>query len=150
MIESKIKVKLSKDLRKKYGIKSFPIATGDIVSVRKGPKKDEGGKVLRVNHVKRKILIDGITIAKADNKHKEFLVDPSMMEITKIDTSLKGRLDKLKERAANRDIVIEEEPVEETKEEAVDAGELTETTEAEEVTEAAPEKEEEKDDYKQD
>ncbi|MCL4328789.1 MAG: 50S ribosomal protein L24 [Candidatus Thermoplasmatota archaeon] len=118
-------VRLNKDLRKKYGIRSFPVSTGDVVSIKKGPKKGEGGKVLDVDHTALIVLVDGITVSKADGKQKEYYVQPSMLEITRLDVSHRGRLEKLKAKAALRDIVVEEEPepIEETKETPTQEGE---------------------------
>ncbi len=140
MIKSKINARLDSGLQKKYGLKSFPIVAGDVVSIRKGSRKGEGGKVLEVNHSTGKILIDGITSVKADGKRKEFYVNPSLIEITRMDLSLRGRLDKLKEGAARRHIEVTEEPepvegnteVQEIPSEEVKEPETIEESEAEE------------------
>ena len=38
-VKNTFKVYLSKDLRKKYGLRSFPLAKGDIVTIEAGSKK---------------------------------------------------------------------------------------------------------------
>ena len=43
MLENKINVAINRDLRKKYGIRQFPIVKGDIVKIISGSRKGEGG-----------------------------------------------------------------------------------------------------------
>lgn len=134
-MDNKIRVALSKDLRKKYGIRSFPIATGDIVTIRTGSRKGEGGKVISVDHRTRRVSIDGITVSKADAKQEEYLLPSNIMKITRLELSSPGRLQKIRDLAARKNIVVEEpepepepevpeETVEETSEE--DEGETSE------------------------
>ena len=123
MINNKINVSLSKDLRKKYGIRRFPIVKGDIVKIISGSRKGEGGKVIDVDHKTMKVSIEGVTIAKADGKQVSFFIDHSNLSITKLDLSRNDRYEKIKEIAARKNLpppepeVTEEEPKEEAKEE---------------------------------
>lgn len=140
-MDSKIKVSLSKDLRKKYGIRAFPITTGDIVTVRTGSRKGEGGKVAKVNHKSGRVSIDGITISKGDGKQEEFYLPSNILRITKLELSSPGRLQKIRDLASRKNIVVEEEPPEpEPVEEAVSEEETeeTEVEESEESQEEAP------------
>ncbi len=138
-MDNKISVALSKDLRKKYGIRAFPIAAGDIVTIRTGSRKGEGGKVISVDHRSRRVSIDGITISKADGKQEEYLLPSNIIKITRLELSSPGRLQKIKDLAARKNIVVEEEPepepevAEETTEGAETEAELPE----EEATEGA-------------
>lgn len=122
---NKIAVDLSLDLRKKYGLRSFPIVKGDVVRIMKGSRKGEGGKVMDVDHTRSRITVEGITIAKADNKQKEFTLQPDYVEITRLDLSRNERVEKIRKLAALKKIVIDEndlkqEPeVPETKEESL-------------------------------
>ncbi|MGC8515342.1 MAG: 50S ribosomal protein L24 [Thermoplasmata archaeon] len=122
---NKIAVDLSLDLRKKYGLRSFPIVKGDVVRIMKGSRKGEGGKVMDVDHTKSRITVEGITIAKADNKQKEFTLQPDYVEITRLDLSRNERVEKIRKLAALKKIVIDEndlkqEPeIPETKEESL-------------------------------
>lgn len=109
-MDNKINVSLSKDLRKKYGIRSFPIAAGDVITIRTGSRKGEGGKVVKVNHRSRRITVDGITIAKADAKQEEYYIPSNICKITRLDFSSPGRLQKVKDLAARKNIVVEDEP----------------------------------------
>ncbi len=149
---SKIKVSLDSDLRRKYGVRSFPIAVGDIVKVDSGKRRGEGGKVIEVNHANGRVSIEGITIAKEDGKQTAIFLRPENLHITKLDFSRDERIQKLRKIAAIKKITIEEpEPEPEPEEpETVDAEaqevEETDTLEsaAEESEEEAAESEEEK------
>ncbi len=114
MINNKINISLNKELRKKYGVRNFPVVKGDIVTIKSGSRKGEGGKVIGVNHKNKKISIEGITIAKADGKQVEFYVDHSNIVITKLDLSRPGRENKLREITARKNLPP---PVVETEEE---------------------------------
>lgn len=148
-MENKIRVSLSKDLRKKYGIRAFPIATGDIVTVRTGARKGEGGKVSKVDHRSGRISIDGITISKGDGKQEEYLLPANILRITRLELSSPGRLQKIKDLASRKNIVVEEEPpepepeaeVEETEEREEETGDEEEEAEESEKTKEEPQKE---------
>lgn len=143
-IKNTFKVYLSKDLRKKYGIRSFPIAKGDIVTIEAGSRKGEGGKVIDIDHVSARVSIEGITVSKADDKQKAFPIDPSNLKITRLDLSRQERLQKIRDLAARKNIVVEEEPEPvqneaESEEQLADSEEETEEgeeTEESESTEA--------------
>ncbi len=107
---SKVKVSLSGELKKKYGISSFPVSKGDIVKIRSGSRKGEGGKVDSVDHRHGTVIIDGITLNTADNKQKGMPIDHSNLMITRMDFSNPERLEKVKEKASRKNIVVEEEP----------------------------------------
>ena len=109
-MKSKLNVSLSKDLRKKYGIRNFAVVKGDIVTVKSGGKKSEGGKVVDVDRVSGKISIEGITIAKADGKQKEYYLDPRNIRITRLDLSKPERLQRLRFLAGQKNIQVEDVP----------------------------------------
>lgn len=166
---SKIKVTLNSDLRKKYGVRSFPIAVGDIVKVMSGKRRGEGGKVIDVNHANGRISIEGVTIAKEDGKQEALFLRPEDLSITKIDFSRDERIQRLRRIAAIKRITIEEpepepepapeeeaapepaevEPEPEEVEEAdtpeVQEAEAEEAVDSEEATEEKSESEEEDD-----
>ena len=57
---------LSKELRKKYGKRSFPLRKDDKVRIMRGEYKKKTGKILTVDLKKLKVLIDGIYKSKKD------------------------------------------------------------------------------------
>jgi large subunit ribosomal protein L24 len=128
---SKVKVTLSSDLKKRYGIRAFPVATGDIVKVKSGKRKGEGGKVVNVNHVNGRVSVEGITIAKEDGKQTELYLRAQDLTITKLDFSRDERLQKIRQIAAIKRITIQEpEPEEQEEEPAEIEAEATEVKEA--------------------
>ncbi|AAT43236.1 50S ribosomal protein L24 [Picrophilus oshimae] len=112
MINNKVNVSLSKDLRKKYGIRRFPVAKGDIVKIISGSRKGEGGKVVDVDHKTMKVSIEGVTISKADGKQVPFFIDHSNISITKLDLSRNDRYERLREIAARKNLPPPEVPEE--------------------------------------
>jgi large subunit ribosomal protein L24 len=132
---NKVKVTLEKDLRKKLGIRRFPIMKGDVVKIIKGSRRGEGGKVAGVDHKHSLIILDGINIAKADGKEKSFPIQPEKIEITKLDLTMDERTARIKELAAMKNVVVNDDLLEQysTKEEP----EPEQLTEAEEASENA-------------
>lgn len=137
-LKSKIQVSLNQDLRKKYGVRSFPISKGDIVSIKVGGRKGEGGKVVNVDHRSGRVSVEGITIAKSDGKQEETFLDPTKLVITKLDFSRQDRLDNLKRIAAIKNRTIE---IEEPEPEKPEAPETEVQEEVSEPTSSQPEEE---------
>ena len=108
MLNTKINVALNHELRKKYGIRRFPVIKGDIVKIVSGSRKGEGGKVIAVSHKTNKISIEGITLPKADGKQVAYYIDHSNLVITKLDLSIEGRYNKIKDITARRNLPIPE------------------------------------------
>lgn len=141
---SKINVALEHDLRRKYGVRSFPVVTGDIVKVKSGKRRGEGGKVIEVDHAAGRVSVEGITVAKEDGKQIEYYLKPEDLTITKLDFSRDERIAKLRAIAAIKKITFQEpEPEEEVPEEpaTVDA-EATEVEETDTPDEAEEEESE--------
>jgi large subunit ribosomal protein L24 len=133
---SKVKVSLSNELKKKYGTSSFPVTKGDIVRIKSGSRKGEGGKIDSVDHRHGTVIIDGITLNTADNKQKGMPIDHSNVVITRLDLSNPDRLEKLREKASRKNLVVEAEPEPEeaAPEEKIAESEATQTPGAEEKT----------------
>jgi len=53
-------VHLSRELREKYGRRSFPIRVGDTVRVLRGDHKDTEGKVIKIDRKKYRVFIENI------------------------------------------------------------------------------------------
>ena len=109
---SKVRINLDSDLRKKFGIRSYPVTVGDVVKVRSGKRKGEGGKIIDVNHKNATVSIEGITVSKEDGKQKELFLRPADLVITRLDFSWHQRYDHLRKIAALRNITLSEEPPE--------------------------------------
>lgn len=83
---------LSPELRKKHGIKSISVRSGDTVKVLRGDHKGKEGKVAAVNLKKMTITVDGVSVAKSDGTEVPRPVHPSSVMITKLETKDEKRL----------------------------------------------------------
>jgi large subunit ribosomal protein L24 len=84
-----------------YNVRSIPVRKGDTVRMIRGAQdlKKTEAKVASVDLKKSKIIIENITVPKADGTQKPRPVDPSDVVITKLDLSdpwRKAKLDSLK------------------------------------------------------
>jgi large subunit ribosomal protein L24 len=96
---------LSEDLMKQYKRRSALVVKGDTVLVLRGDEKVRNveGKVTQVDTRTGKVVVEGITIAKADGTLKERPVHASNLVITKLnltDPWRKERLEAVKEGSA--------------------------------------------------
>lgn len=73
--------RLSKDLRSAYGFKTFPIHSGDIVTVTTGKFKGKEGKVLTVSRKTRKVTVEGCNNTKASGGSVLYPIDASNLII---------------------------------------------------------------------
>jgi large subunit ribosomal protein L24 len=89
---------LSKDLRKKYKRRSFPLRKGDEIEVMRGEFKKKKGRVNRVNVKESKVYIDGITRKKVDGSDISVPIHPSNLMITDLDLKDEKRLKALNRR----------------------------------------------------
>jgi large subunit ribosomal protein L24 len=92
-----ISAHLDAALIREYNVRSLPVRKGDTVKIIRGTKdiKASEAKVASVDLRKCKVVIEGITIAKADDTQKRRPVDPSDIVITKLDLSDPWRRRKL-------------------------------------------------------
>ena len=88
---------LSDGLMKQYKKRSALVVVGDTVMVMRGDEKVRNieGKVTEVNTRTGKVVIEGITIAKADGTLKERPVHASNLVITKLNLADPWRKEKL-------------------------------------------------------
>jgi len=92
---------LSSALMSEYNVRSVGVRKGDTVKMLRGAKdfKVSEAKVASVDLKSCKIIVENVTVPKADGTQKQKPVDPSDVEITKLDLSdswRKEKLDKLK------------------------------------------------------
>ncbi|KAJ2725490.1 60S ribosomal protein L26A [Coemansia sp. Benny D115] len=73
---------LSKDLRKKYEVRSIPVRTGDEVIVTRGANKGREGKVVSVYRKKWVIHIDRLVREKSNGATTPIGIHPSNVAIT--------------------------------------------------------------------
>jgi len=75
---------LSEELKKQYPFRSLPVRTGDVVTVMRGDHKGHTGKVIRLDHEKYRIYIEGLVRKKADGSEVPIPVHPSKVQIIKL------------------------------------------------------------------
>lgn len=93
---------LDEPLRKEYMLRSVRVVKGDTVKVMRGDEDVLGheGKVQEVNTKTGRIIVEGVTVAKADGTEVARPIHPSKVMITRLnltDARRKTRLTKAKE-----------------------------------------------------
>lgn len=87
---------LSKELRTKYGRRSFQLRKGDNVKVMNGEYKGKSGKVSVVNVGRTRVAIEGLQITKKDGSKVNISFVPSKLMIIELNLEDKKREDSLK------------------------------------------------------
>ena len=88
-------VHLSRELRKKYGRRSFPIRVGDTVRVLRGDHKDTEGKVIRIDRKKYRVYIENIYRENSRGDRVYIPIHYSNLMIVDLDLSDEWRRRKL-------------------------------------------------------
>ncbi len=88
---------LDSALISEYNVRSLPVRKGDTVRIIRGSEdlKASEAKVASVDLKRCKIIVEGVTIAKADGTQKQKPVDPSDVVLTRLDLSDAWRRRKL-------------------------------------------------------
>lgn len=88
---------LDSALMKEYNVRSVAVRKGDTVRVIRGDKdfKASEAKVASVDLKNLKLIIENVTVPKADGTQKPKPVDPSNVLLTKLDLSDPWRKEKL-------------------------------------------------------
>ena len=82
---------LAKDLRKKYGRRSFPIRKGDKVKVLRGQFKGTIGEIEKKNMEKYKVYVKGVEVKKKDGTKTSYPIHPSNVMILALNLDDKRR-----------------------------------------------------------
>lgn len=95
--QKQISAHLSPELRRKYGRRSISLRTGDTVVVLRGESEVIGfeGKISAIYTDERRIAIESLTMAKADEKQVSRQIHPSNVMVTKLALSDNKRREKL-------------------------------------------------------
>tara|TARA_Y100000310_G_C20670727_1_gene810116 strand:+ start:373 stop:831 length:459 start_codon:yes stop_codon:yes gene_type:complete len=86
-----ISANLNKDLRKKYGKRSFPLKKGDSIKIMIGEFKRKTGKVGIVDLKKLRVSIEGIQRTKKDGTKVNVWFSPSNLQIKELNLEDKKR-----------------------------------------------------------
>jgi large subunit ribosomal protein L24 len=92
---------LTKELRKKYGLRSVPVRVGDEVIIRSGQFRGVSGKVTKVSLSRYFVHVAGATVKKTDGSEKLYPIHPSNLEIIKLNLDDPRRKEKI-ERVMNK------------------------------------------------
>jgi len=87
---------LSKDLRKKYGRRSFQLRKNDTVKIMNGKFKKKTGKVSVVDLKNIRAAIEGIQITKKDGSKVNVYFKASNLMITELGLDDKKRIESIK------------------------------------------------------
>ncbi|MFA6023209.1 MAG: 50S ribosomal protein L24 [Candidatus Pacearchaeota archaeon] len=90
---------LSKELRKKYGKRSFPIRKGDMVKIMIGSSKGKSGKVILVIPKREQVAIEGIQRKKKDGTKINVYFNASNLMIQELELGDKKRVEALTRKA---------------------------------------------------
>ena len=91
---------LSKDLRKKYGMRSVRIVEGDSVSIIRGEFAGVDGKVTKISIPERGVNVEGVKKEKLKGEKYDVFIHTSNIEVTGLNTDDKWRINKLEGKNA--------------------------------------------------
>lgn len=94
---------LSEELLLKYNRRAVPVCVGDTVKVLRGSYRGLENKVTSINTTKGSIVVEGVTVLKADGKKKPRPLDPSNCVLTKLNLTDKYRRAKLLQTVEDAD-----------------------------------------------
>jgi len=89
---------LSKELRKKYQRRNFPLRKGDIIKIMRGSFKKKTGKIADVNLKRTKISIEGIQKTKKDGTKVNVFFHPSNLQIQELNLDDKKRIESIERK----------------------------------------------------
>ncbi len=87
-----INANLSKELRKKYRRRNFPLRKGDKIKIMRGKFYGKEGKVTKVLLKISKIIVEGIQIKKKDGSKVDVKIEPSNLQILELNLDDKKRI----------------------------------------------------------
>lgn len=94
---------LSKELRKKYERRSFPLRVGDSVKIMRGNFKGKQGKVSLIDTKKNRAYIEGIQRTRKDGTKINVQFNPSNLIITSLNLEDKRRLKAIERKIKNKE-----------------------------------------------
>ena len=89
---------LSKDLRKKYQRRSFPLRKGDSIKIMRGSFNGKTGKISKIDLKDSGASIEGIQRSKKDGTKVEIFFHPSNLQIIELNLEDKKRIISLEKK----------------------------------------------------
>ena len=93
---------LSKELRKKHGIRRLPVRSGDEVLIMRGSFALKKAKVLDVNVNKGRVTLEGVTRKKVDGTKINVYFNPSKLQIIALKLDDSRRLKKKQDASESK------------------------------------------------
>src|SRR3989344_5243032 len=100
---------LSKELRKKYGKRSFPVRKGDEVKIMVGEFKKKNGKIDLIDIKNYRVTIEGIQRTKKDGTKIKVYFHPSNLQVIELNLD-----DKNRKQALERKLIAKKTTVQKT------------------------------------
>jgi large subunit ribosomal protein L24 len=94
---------LSKELRQKYGRRSFALRKGDTVKVMNGEYRGKTGKIGVIDLTKIRVTIEGIQITKKDGSKVNIFFKPCKLLITELNLDDAKRQASIKKEDKNKE-----------------------------------------------
>lgn len=88
-------VHISKELKKKYKIRTIGLRKNDDVKIMRGEFKGKTGKVESVNLARNRVFVEGIQVQKVSGANVKIGIHPSNIIVTSIDMKDKFRKSKI-------------------------------------------------------
>jgi large subunit ribosomal protein L24 len=95
---------LSKELRKKYGKRNFPLRKGDKVSIMTGEFNKKSGNVDSIDLNRLRVIVSGIHRTKKDGTKINVYFDPSNLQIKELNLDDKKRLESLQRKNSEKKV----------------------------------------------
>jgi len=97
-------VQLSKELRKKHGMRNITIVKGDTVKVMKGKFKKKQGKVTEVNTKRLRIFVEGVQVKKQDGSKANVFLRPANLQIIELNFDKKrSKIERMKKTEKSKE-----------------------------------------------
>jgi len=93
---------LSKELRKKYEKRNFPLRKGDSIKILRGEFKGKTGKIETVNLKRLRVIIEGIYRTKKDGTKVGVYFNPSNLQIKELNLEDGKRKQALERKAGEK------------------------------------------------
>lgn len=101
---------LSKELRKRYGKRSFPLRKGDSIRVLRGKFRGKTGKIDRIDLKNLKVSVEGVQLTKKDGTKVNVMLQPSKLQIIELNLEDKERaVKKAEKREEEKTVGIKQE-----------------------------------------
>ncbi len=93
---------LTKELRKKHGIRNIELRTGDEVEVMRGKFDGKKGKITAINMKKLRVAVENIQMTKRDGTKVNLWLSPSKLKIISVGSDDKLRFGSKEVKSENK------------------------------------------------